>query len=98
MQPFFKDDDFNFLTEIALGSTFWQGSDIGEVLTTIERIHNGKAQSWVDEWTATAERMRGQADANAKAGHHASAAAQYLRASNYYSLATYSADGTGDPA
>lgn len=97
MRPFFKNDDFNFLTEIALGSTFWQGADVGEVLTTTERIHNGNAQSWVDEWTSTAERLLKQADANAHAGHSASAAAQYLRVSNYYSLATYSADGTGDP-
>src|SRR5271167_3807078 len=96
MQPFFKDDDFNFLTEIALGSTFWQGADIGAVLTTTQRIHNGKAQSWVDERTATADRLVGEADTNAKAGHNTSASAQYLRAANYYSLATYSADGTGD--
>jgi len=96
MRPFFKDDDFNFLTEIALGSTFWQGADIGEVLSTAHRIHNGKAQSWVDEWTATADRLADEADKNATAGHDTSAAAQYLRASNYYSLATYSADGTGD--
>jgi hypothetical protein len=94
MRPFFKSDDFNFLTEIALGATFWQASDVGEVLSTTERIRDGKAQSWVDEWTATADRMAGEADANAKAGHTRSAAAQYLRASNYYSIATYSADGT----
>jgi hypothetical protein len=97
VRPFFKNDDFNFLTEIALGSVFWQGADIGEVLTTTERIHNGKAQSWVDEWTATADRVAGEAASNAQTGHHHSAAAQYLRAANYYSLATYSADGTGDP-
>jgi len=97
LRPFFKNDDFNFLTEIVLGSTFWQGADVGEVLSTTERIHNGNAQSWVDQWTATADRMATQAQANASAGHNRSAAAQYLRASNYYSVATYSADGTGDP-
>ena len=42
---------FNFLTEIALGATYHQAADVGEVLATVERIRNGQAQSWVDEWT-----------------------------------------------
>jgi len=98
MRPFFKNDDFNFLTEIALGSVYWQAADVGEVLTTVDRIHDGKARSWVDEWTATADRLTLLATANAAAGRASSAAGQYLRGSLYYSLATYSADGTEDPA
>jgi hypothetical protein len=98
MRPFFKNDDFNFLTEIALGSVYWQAADVGEVLTTVDRIHDGKARSWVDEWTATADRLTQLATANAAAGRARSAAGQYLRGSLYYSLATYSADGAGDPA
>jgi hypothetical protein len=98
MRPFFKSDDFNFLTETALGSVFWQAADVGEVLTTADRVHDGKARSWVDEWTATAGRLAGEAAASLRAGRRSSAAGQYLRASLYYSLATYSADGTGDPA
>jgi hypothetical protein len=98
MRPFFKDDDFNFLAEIALGSVYWQAADVGEVLTTVDRIHDGKARSWVDEWTATADRLTQLAAASAAAGRRRSAAGQYLRGSLYYSLATYSADGTGDPA
>jgi hypothetical protein len=98
MRPFFKDDGFNFLTEIALGSVYWQAADVGEVLTTVDRIHDGQARSWVDEWTATADRLAREAAASAGAGHRGSAAGQYLRASLYYSVATYSADGTGDPA
>ena len=97
MRPFFKDDDFNFLTEIALGSVYRQAADAGEVLTTVDRIHDGQPQSWVDEWTATADRLAGEAAGNAGEGLGPSAASQYLRASLYYSVATYSADGTGDP-
>jgi hypothetical protein len=97
MRPFFKDDDFNFLTEIALGSVYRQAADAGEVLTTVDRIHDGQAQSWVDEWTATADRLAQEAAGNAGDGRRSSAASQYLRASLYYSVATYSADGTGDP-
>jgi hypothetical protein len=47
----------SFLTEIALGATYHQAADVGEVLSTVERIRNGHAQSWVDEWTATADRL-----------------------------------------
>jgi len=98
MRPFFKNDDFNFLTEIALGSVYWQAADVGEVLTTVDRIHDGRARSWVDEWAATADRLTQLAAASAAAGRARSAAGQYLRGSLYYSLATYSADGAGDQA
>ena len=84
MRPFFKDNDFNFLTEIALGSVYRQAADVGEVLTTVDRIHDGKARSWVDEWTATADRLAQEAAANAASGRTYSAAGQYLRASLYY--------------
>src|ERR1019366_8016011 len=112
MRPFFKDEDFNFLTEIALGSTYHRAADVGEVLSTVERIRNGHARSWVDEWTATADRLGGggpapapagpadrlaaEASASADAGRAHSAAWQFLRVSLYYSLASYSADGTDD--
>ena len=98
MRPFFKDQDFNFQTEIALGATYHQAADTGEVLATVERIRNGSAQSWADEWSATAGRLAVEATANAAAGRRESAARQFLRVSMYYSLASYAADGTGDPA
>jgi hypothetical protein len=97
VRPFFKNEDFNFLTEIALGSVYWQAADVGEVLSTVDRIHDGRARSWVDEWTATADRLAQLATAGAAAGRERSAASQYLRASLYYSLATYSADAAGEP-
>jgi hypothetical protein len=98
LRPFFKDDDFSFLTENALGAAYHRAADVGEVLSTAERIRNGHPQSWVDEWTATADRLAAEASANAAAGRSRSAAAQFLRVSMYYSLASSSADGTGDPA
>ena len=95
MQAFFKNEEFNFLTTIALGAAARQAADVGEVLSTIERIHNGDARSWVSEWRATAERVRRQAEASAAGGHRVSAADAYLRASLYFSLAGASADGAG---
>jgi hypothetical protein len=96
MRPFFKDEGFNFQTEVALGATYHRAADVREVLATVERIRNGHAQSWVDEWSATAGRLAGEATVNAAAGRSLSAAWQFLRVSLYYSLAGYSADGTGD--
>ena len=97
MRPFFKSDDFNFLTEIALGSVYWQAADVGEVLTTVDRIHDGKARSWVDEWTATADRLVQLAAANAAGagrgigGRPVPARVAVLLAGDVL------ADGTGDP-
>jgi hypothetical protein len=96
MRPFFKDEDFNYLTEIALGAVYHQAADVGEVLSTVERIRNGDARSWADEWTATADRLAAEAAANGDQGRSRSAARQFLRVSMYYSLASSSADGTGD--
>ena len=62
MRPFFKDEGFNFQTEIALGATYHQAADVGEVLSTVERIRNGQAQSWADEWSVTADRLAAEAD------------------------------------
>ena len=98
MRPFFKDQDFQFATENVLGGAFHRAADVGEVLATIDHIPNGKAAAWVEQWTATADRLAAEAAANAAAGRHRSAAAQYLRAANYYSEASDKADATPDPA
>jgi hypothetical protein len=97
MRPFFKDADFNYSTESALGAVYHQAADVGEVLSTVERIRNGDARSWTGAWTATADRVAAEASANADHGRLRSAARQFLRASLYYSLASSAADGTGDP-
>lgn len=96
MRPFFKDENFSFATEIALGSTYQRAADVGEVLATVERIRGGRARSWVDEWCATADRLAAEATANADAGRAHSACWQFLRVSTYYSVAGYVADRTGD--
>jgi hypothetical protein len=96
MRPFFKDEAFNAQTESALGATYHQAADVGEVLSTVERVKNGHAQSWVDEWIATADRLAAEATEGAGAGHSQSAARQFLRVSMYYAVASFAADGTGD--
>jgi hypothetical protein len=95
MHAFFKDTDFQFAVESLLGDVHHRAADTGEVLATVERIPNGDAAAWVQQWTATADRLASLADDAAAAGHHRSAAARYLRASNYYSAASDKADATG---
>lgn len=98
MRAFFKDHDFQFATENVLGGVFHRAADVGEVLVTIDHIPDGKAAAWVEQWTATADRLANQAAADAEAGRLRSAAARYLRAANYYAAASEKADATPDPA
>ena len=58
MRPFFKDDDFSFLTEIALGATYHQAADVGEVLATVERIRSGHGRNpgLMGPWSAAGTR------------------------------------------
>ncbi|RZT84875.1 prolyl oligopeptidase family protein [Pseudonocardia sediminis] len=88
MRPFFKNHDFDFATRIALGGVFHRAADVGEVLATVEHVPHGRAPAWVRAWTATADRLVTGAGARAASGHRRSAAAQYLRASNYYAVAS----------
>lgn len=85
----FKDDDFQFGLETTLGSTYRGDADVGEVLATAGRISNGDANSWVTEWTATADATRAAAEAAVTAGRHVSAWSAYRRAATYYNTALY---------
>ena len=94
---FFKDEDFEFMTELALGATYHRGADIGECLSTVARIKNGDAESWFREWTATADRIAAAAERAEQAGHRVSAAEAWLRAATYYDTATFFVDLTDEP-
>jgi hypothetical protein len=93
---FFKDDDFEFMTEIALGATAYRAAEVGEVLATVQRIKNGDFASWVSEWEGTATRVREVASGCEAAGRRVSAREAYLRASTYYAKAAFFVMGTED--
>ncbi len=67
MQTQFEHAEFQFGLELALGAAYRQAADIGEALTTAGRITDGDSDSWVAQWTATAERHW---DAGAEADAH----------------------------
>ncbi|MGI8904645.1 MAG: alpha/beta hydrolase family protein [Solirubrobacteraceae bacterium] len=88
MRTHFKDDDFQFGLEIVLGSVYHQAADAGEVLVTAAGIKDGDADSWVQEWTATAGAMWAAAR-EAESARRVSALAYYRRAATYYTTALY---------
>jgi Prolyl oligopeptidase family len=90
----FDDADLQFGFEIALGATYHGGADAGEVLVTAERIHD--ADSWVHEWTATAEAAEAAMQAAIAAGRRVSALAHARRAATYFSTALYVIDHSSE--
>ncbi len=91
MRRLFTDEDFDVATRNVLGGVFAGAADVGEVLSTVDRISDGRARSWVDEWSATADRLL------AEDGSPASTAARALRAANYLAAATEAADRADAP-
>ena len=94
---FFKNDDFEFMTELALGATYHRGADIGECLSTVARIKDGDAEAWFGEWKATGDRLADVARAAEAAGRAVSASEAWLRAATYYDTATFFLDSSDDP-
>jgi pimeloyl-ACP methyl ester carboxylesterase len=89
MKMIFDDESFSFETLRAVGYAPYGGADIGEVITTAERITPGDVESWYREWRALADRIASIADECAAGGHPVSANGAYLRASNYYRTAEF---------
>jgi len=95
---FFKHDDFEFLFELVLGSTYRAGADVGECLVAASRIRDGDGESWYREWKALADRLTDEARRSEEKGHALSARAVWLRAATYYDAASFFLDSTDDPS
>jgi hypothetical protein len=91
---FFKDEGFEFATELALGSAAYGAAEVGEVLAVVGEIKSGDYDSWCDAWLAAAERVAAIAEACETAGHRRSAFEAQLRASNYFDKASFYMLGT----
>lgn len=87
MKVYFEDAAFDGQLLRSLGYAYDGGADIGECLTTAQRITPGDRESWYREWTATADRVFAAAETSRAAGRAVSAREAYLRASNYYRTA-----------
>jgi hypothetical protein len=93
----FQDEDFQYAFEIVLGATYRQAADVGEVLATAARIQDGDANSWVQEWTATAGSVWAVARHADSLDLRASALAGYRRAATYYAAALYRIHHSSEP-
>ncbi|MCP4006006.1 MAG: alpha/beta hydrolase [bacterium] len=85
----FEDQSFAGQALRALGQTYENRADIGEVLSTVHRIADGDIESWYAMWHLTAERVYGAGAESERRGHAISAGQAFLRASNYYRAAEF---------
>jgi hypothetical protein len=79
---FFRDKRLDYRARGVLGRAVHGGSDIGEVLATLERISD--QDSWRSAWAATATRVATLGDELRGQGDRRSAGSAYLRAANYW--------------
>ncbi|HTX11256.1 MAG TPA: prolyl oligopeptidase family serine peptidase [Solirubrobacteraceae bacterium] len=93
----FQDDEFQFAFERALGASYRQAADVGEVLATAERISDGDADSWLQEWTATAGTAWVAAVRAHRTGRRVSALAYFRRAATYYATALFQVSHSTEP-
>ncbi|MBV9195341.1 MAG: prolyl oligopeptidase family serine peptidase [Solirubrobacterales bacterium] len=93
----FKDDEFQYGLEVALGSSYRQAADVGEVLATAGRIEDGDADSWVQEWTATAGAAWSAAIEAEQCRRRVSALAHFRRAATYYATGLYRISHSSEP-
>jgi hypothetical protein len=89
MKLHFRDQTFSFELLRAASYGMYGGSEIGEVLATAHRIHEGDFESWNLEWSRVAERVEALANTSLQVGHRVSAEQAFLRASNYYRTAEF---------
>jgi len=83
------DQQFWYETLRALGHTAYGGADIGEVVTTAQRITVGLYDSWYEQWAATAQRVEAEARGQLAAGHQVSGRDGLLRAATYWRSAEF---------
>jgi hypothetical protein len=93
----FQDREFQFAFEGALGASYRQAADVGEMLATAGRITDGDADSWLHEWTATAGAVWVSAVRARRGGHWATALAHFRRAATHYATALYLISHSSEP-
>ncbi|MBV8463018.1 MAG: alpha/beta fold hydrolase [Acidimicrobiales bacterium] len=92
----FRDDEFDYQLVRALGLASYGGSTVGECLSAAAAIVDGSPKSWAAEFGRLAERVETRGRASLERGHEISGRDHLLRASTYYRMAEYYAEGTTD--
>lgn len=94
---FFTDPGMNSMARAMLGRAHTGAADVGEVLTTIDRITDGDNVSWEREWEATADRIATIGDDCLRRGHRVSGRNALLRAATYYAACVPVVDACDAP-
>jgi len=81
--------ELDYIAQVTLGAAVSGGAAVGEVLYACSRIDEGNLESWIDVWSAMAERIEELGSRALEAGQAISARGAYLRAFNYHRAATY---------
>ena len=89
LQFVFQDQEYSYQALRAISQTCGGGADIGECLSTVNRITEGDDESWYREWLSTAQRVEKMAQDFQDQGDQISAKECYFRASNYYRSAEF---------
>ncbi|MEU6591706.1 alpha/beta hydrolase [Streptomyces sp. NPDC046881] len=84
-----NDEAYAFEALRAVGAGVYSGGDVGEIVATMRGVRAGDDASWMQAWTATADRVASIARSAGLAGQRVSAREAYLRASNYYRNAEF---------
>lgn len=80
----FQTETFDFQLMRWLSQTTYSGAEIGECLSTANKIKDGDIESWLAEWRALAERVEQIGHDCLASGHRVSAREAFLRATTYY--------------
>ncbi|MFE3263044.1 alpha/beta hydrolase family protein [Streptomyces sp. NPDC059215] len=94
---FHENDQFDHEVRMALGSVWWHGADVGEVLATSAAVADAGGETWFWTWAALGRRVREQAERSASRGRRVTARDAFLRAAGYFALALAGAESCEDP-
>jgi dienelactone hydrolase len=96
---YFKRGELDFVLQTALSTAASDSAAIGEVFYAASRINEKERdlESWIREWHALGKRVEEIARRCLGKGHRVSAREAFLRAFNYYRIATYLMR-VGDPS
>ncbi len=86
--------DFNYEFVRGISQQDSGAAEFGECAETMYRIKNGNFESWIKEWTSTADRVSAYAENLLKSGDKEASSSAFLKASNYYRMAVFYAHYT----
>ncbi len=84
---YFKNTELDYFLQYALACQTYQGSAYGECFSAASQVHEENLESWVQAWTAEAQKAEAYGKNAEASGHRISSRETYLRAATYYAVA-----------